>query len=193
MWAGTIMQASHMPLCQCAPFQNNSTRLCASPEPTPGSAEHHGPTVPTSPSPRACSRPLHASAQSQQPHGRALLGGRGAWSPHSTVEPAVLSVLAEVGAPGGSPRTLCCTGACLAAGAGTVLLFRGQTDTLAITHHWESCALSAGLVQPWLPAPALGTGAETDSLELRAPSLFLIQLYSLLLSCSTPGARLGPA
>lgn len=38
MWAGTIMQASHMPLCQCTPFQNNSTRPCASPEPTPGSA-----------------------------------------------------------------------------------------------------------------------------------------------------------
>lgn len=38
MWAGTIMQASHMPLCQCTPFQNNSTRLRASPEPTPGSA-----------------------------------------------------------------------------------------------------------------------------------------------------------
>lgn len=38
MWAGTIMQASHMPLCQCTPFQNNSTRPRASPEPTPGSA-----------------------------------------------------------------------------------------------------------------------------------------------------------
>lgn len=38
MWAGTIMQASHMPLCQCAAFQNNSPRPRASPEPTPGSA-----------------------------------------------------------------------------------------------------------------------------------------------------------
>lgn len=53
MWADTIMQASHMPLCQCTPFQNNSTSPCASPSPPPGLPEHRGLALPTSPSPQA--------------------------------------------------------------------------------------------------------------------------------------------
>lgn len=71
MWAGTIMQASHMPLCQCTPFQNNSTRPRARPEPAPGSAgaprPRHGPARPA---PASCTRP----ADSQQPQGWAIWG-----------------------------------------------------------------------------------------------------------------------
>lgn len=49
-----------------------------------------------------------------------------------------------------------------------------------------------GRLQPLLPAPALGTRAEVGSLELRPPSLFPIQLFSLVLSSCFPGAWLGP-
>lgn len=132
MWAGTIMQASHMPLCRCTPFQNNSTSPRASPKPTPGSAGAQGPAVPTEPWPRPCPPPVPALPRASSPRaGR--VWGEGLCAPAAPWGLAVPS-LAKVGAWGDSPRMLWCSGGCLAIGAGTVLLFRGQIVTLAINH-----------------------------------------------------------
>lgn len=109
--------------------------------------------------------------------------------PSPTVEPAIISVLAQVGALGGSRRTLHCTGTYLAAGAGAVLLFRGQTVTPAIMHHWETLPCLRGWYshgcQHLLWAPGLTGARATKPLPHPAllPAAFLLLSWGLAGPC----------
>lgn len=181
MWAGTIMQASHTPLCQCTPFQNNSTRPCASPEPTPGSAgapsspRAHIALAEALPVPCSCLlAPVLPGASS--PKGGQFWGARSYPDP-STVEPAVLAKVAALGA---SPRTLLCTGACLAAGVAARLSPRPQLTSCPRIGRAVRCLRGRCHCCQHLLWAHPSSGHQDSSPR------------SFSLCCSSPGAWLGP-